>query len=197
MVIIRQISQKGSCSDCAQVRWTESGNGKMKPNTRKTLLMAMLPFLLLSVGGCGGGSRKNAPDAAPSPGCDGSCASASTFLSVADVERILAQGITEAQARGVAATPSSRGPIPARATGTSTRARWPTPRSGSKLPGARRGMAPRSPSRDLLPSAPRHPPQPASPSVPAAPRAPSRCRGSKTARATTGSRSGTSSGERW
>lgn len=76
----------------------------MKSNTRKTLLMAMLPFLLLDVSGCGGGSRKDAPDAAPSPGCDGSCANASTFLSVADVERILAQGITEAQARGVAAT---------------------------------------------------------------------------------------------
>lgn len=74
----------------------------MKPDTRTTLFIALLPALLL--GGCGGGSRQGTPDAAVSPGCDGSCASASTFLTVNDVERVLAQGIVEAQTRGVPAT---------------------------------------------------------------------------------------------
>ncbi|HVL01417.1 MAG TPA: heme-binding protein, partial [Dongiaceae bacterium] len=74
----------------------------MNRPTRPLVLIALLPLLI--VAGCGGGSRKNAPDAAASPGCDGHCANASTFLTVADVERVLAQGVSEAQARGVAAT---------------------------------------------------------------------------------------------
>ncbi len=74
----------------------------MKPDMHKTLLMTLLGVFLLD--GCGGGSRQDTPDAAASPGCDGHCASASSFLTVAEVERVLAQGISEAQARGVAAT---------------------------------------------------------------------------------------------
>ncbi|HTE42743.1 MAG TPA: heme-binding protein, partial [Steroidobacteraceae bacterium] len=40
----------------------------------------------------------------PTTGCDGSCASVSTFLSVADVERVIAQGVAEAQGLGAQAT---------------------------------------------------------------------------------------------
>jgi len=36
--------------------------------------------------------------------CDGSCATATSLLTVADVERVIAQGVAEADARGVAAT---------------------------------------------------------------------------------------------
>ena len=56
----------------------------------------------------GGGSQTSDPGAGSLPvvasSCDGSCASAATFLTVADVEKVLAQAIAEAQARSVRAT---------------------------------------------------------------------------------------------
>jgi uncharacterized protein GlcG (DUF336 family) len=68
-----------------------------------------LGSLILSLGlsACGGGSRSESPPGAidpPPAGCDGSCATAASFLSVTDVENVLARAIAEAQARGALAT---------------------------------------------------------------------------------------------
>jgi uncharacterized protein GlcG (DUF336 family) len=66
-----------------------------------------LPALALALVACGGGSSGQSPPGAVDPppaGCDGSCASAASFLSAADVERVLARAIAEAQARGASAT---------------------------------------------------------------------------------------------
>jgi uncharacterized protein GlcG (DUF336 family) len=61
-----------------------------------------LTFSLLA---CGGGESPTDPAAPPlNTDCSGSCASAATFLSVTDVEQVIAQAVTEAQARGVPAT---------------------------------------------------------------------------------------------
>ena len=63
-------------------------------------------LLTLLLGSCGGGSGP-APGGAEAPGplpCDGSCATPATLLGVPDVERIIAQAVAEADARGVAAT---------------------------------------------------------------------------------------------
>ncbi len=61
--------------------------------------------LALSLLACSGGDSPADPAAPPlTTECSGSCASAATFLSVADVEQVLAQAIAEAQARGVPAT---------------------------------------------------------------------------------------------
>ena len=65
---------------------------------------------LVGLAGCSGGGDGAAADpaAAPAPptaqNCAGSCADTPTALSVADVQRVLAQGIAEAQARGGRAT---------------------------------------------------------------------------------------------
>ena len=56
------------------------------------LLAASLPFACRGTDGLGQG------------GCSGNCAAASYFLSLADVEKIVAQGAFEAQARGAKAT---------------------------------------------------------------------------------------------
>lgn len=62
---------------------------------------------------CGGGSNTSSdagtnPGSTPSnngdSGCAGSCANASSFLTVADVERIIAQAVAEAQAQSAPAT---------------------------------------------------------------------------------------------
>lgn len=63
-------------------------------------------LLALLLGSCGGGTG-SAPEGAEAPGplpCDGSCATPATRLGVSDVERIIAQAVAEADARGVAAT---------------------------------------------------------------------------------------------
>src|SRR5579862_7571058 len=53
---------------------------------------------------CGGsGPAVNSNGTAPA-GCLGTCASPSTFLSVADVQQVIAQAVGEAQARRAAAT---------------------------------------------------------------------------------------------
>src|SRR5262245_1310262 len=62
---------------------------------------------LLLVAGCGGGGSGSAPPdvAADTPqSCDGSCASASSFLTAADVQDVLARAVAEAQARSAPAT---------------------------------------------------------------------------------------------
>lgn len=59
---------------------------------------------------CGGGSSPPTPGAseppasAPPVGCSGSCATANSFLTQAEVGRIISQAVNEAQAQGVAAT---------------------------------------------------------------------------------------------
>src|SRR5262245_38310219 len=61
----------------------------------------------LLVAGCGGGGSGSAPPdvAIDTPlSCDGSCASASTFLTAADVQDVLARAVAEAQARNAPAT---------------------------------------------------------------------------------------------
>jgi uncharacterized protein GlcG (DUF336 family) len=61
----------------------------------------------LGLGGCSGGSNSGDPvGTAPPPantgdsGCIGSCVNADSFLSTADVQRVIAQGVAEAAARG-------------------------------------------------------------------------------------------------
>jgi uncharacterized protein GlcG (DUF336 family) len=61
----------------------------------------------LVVASCGGGGDSNSqpPDVAvDTPSCDGSCASASTFLTAADVQDVIARAVAEAQARNAPAT---------------------------------------------------------------------------------------------
>ncbi|HEY6597813.1 MAG TPA: hypothetical protein VIZ30_00775, partial [Pseudomonadales bacterium] len=55
-------------------------------------------LLLLAVYACGGGgSSGSSVGTDPTPvGCSGSCATASSLLTVADVERVIAQGVFEA-----------------------------------------------------------------------------------------------------
>ncbi len=71
--------------------------------------MALLFALAVAVAGCGGGSSTgNDPGQAPPPPanveCIGQCANAGTLLSVADVQRIIAQAAAEAGARSLPAT---------------------------------------------------------------------------------------------
>lgn len=60
--------------------------------------------LSLMLAACSKGAAVLEPGADPTPDCRGQCADPGVALSVADVERILAQGIAEAQAQGRAAT---------------------------------------------------------------------------------------------
>jgi uncharacterized protein GlcG (DUF336 family) len=63
--------------------------------------------LVLAAGGCGGGSGGSSAGVSPpvvAQSCDGSCATAASFLTVADVERVIAQAVAEAKARNVTAT---------------------------------------------------------------------------------------------
>jgi hypothetical protein len=69
-------------------------------------IVSMAMSLLLVAGCGGGGSGSSPPDvAADTPlNCDGSCASASSFLTAADVQDVLARAVAEAQARNAPAT---------------------------------------------------------------------------------------------
>jgi uncharacterized protein GlcG (DUF336 family) len=62
--------------------------------------------LVVSLASCGdSGPAVVATGSAPgSGGCTGSCANASTFLTVADVQQVIAQAVAEAQAHGAQAT---------------------------------------------------------------------------------------------
>jgi uncharacterized protein GlcG (DUF336 family) len=68
-----------------------------------TLVVAVAAGMLAS---CGGGSTAGSPAGAvdAAPPCDGSCASASTFLTAGDVGRVIAQAVAEATARNQPAT---------------------------------------------------------------------------------------------
>lgn len=69
-----------------------------------------LPILVaaLTLAACGGGSNSGNPEgtappppqSTPDKGCTGSCANADSFLSAADVQTIIAQAASEAQAQG-------------------------------------------------------------------------------------------------
>jgi len=62
---------------------------------------------VVAVTACSGGGSTSSPAGAVDPAptsCNGSCASAATFLTQADVERVVAQAVGEAQARNVRAT---------------------------------------------------------------------------------------------
>jgi len=75
------------------------GHGPMKN-------LARLLVIAVALTGCGGGGE-GAPAGAEAPGpepCAGSCASASSLLSSADVERVISQAVAEAAARGQPAT---------------------------------------------------------------------------------------------
>ncbi len=80
------------------------GHGAFAMTSLRTQGGSVLLALLL--GSCGGGIG-SAPEGAEAPGplpCDGSCATPATRLGVPDVERVIAQAVAEADARGVAAT---------------------------------------------------------------------------------------------
>ncbi len=73
---------------------------------RGLALLALAATTIVCVG-CGGGSRPETvgvDPAVPSAGCTGGCADATSFLSVADVEDVIAKAVAEADARGAAAT---------------------------------------------------------------------------------------------
>jgi uncharacterized protein GlcG (DUF336 family) len=66
------------------------------------LVIGLLSLLLLS---CSSGDQKSAEGTGVGAAdCSGQCANASTFLSIADVQRIIAQAVNEASARGALAT---------------------------------------------------------------------------------------------
>tara|TARA_R110002049_G_scaffold258291_1_gene433967 strand:+ start:22693 stop:24699 length:2007 start_codon:yes stop_codon:yes gene_type:complete len=72
-------------------------------HAKKMLLFIAIPSLSILVG-CTSGDRPNGNGTDQTSGCSGSCADASSFLTVSDVEKIISQGVFEAQSRGVAAT---------------------------------------------------------------------------------------------
>ena len=71
--------------------------------TRRTV--APVGLLLLATACSGGDPVGESPGTDPPvTGCDGSCATATSLLTVADVEQVLSQAIFEAQARNAQAT---------------------------------------------------------------------------------------------
>jgi uncharacterized protein GlcG (DUF336 family) len=73
---------------------------------QQRILAALLATSLVSCGGSGPAvvSSGTASGGSASAGCLGACATASTFLTVSDVEQVIAQGVAEAQARSLHAT---------------------------------------------------------------------------------------------
>ncbi len=77
---------------------------KRQKVARQNLFPAV--FAMLMLGGCsgsGGGGQNDGVDQ-PDLNCNGSCATAQSFLTKADVERVIAQAVAEAQARNIDAT---------------------------------------------------------------------------------------------
>lgn len=76
--------------------------------SRSTGPLALMVALTSTLAACGSGGSVDPTGVDPGTpgngGCNGSCASATTFLGQTDVERVLAQGIVEAQAHGRPAT---------------------------------------------------------------------------------------------
>ncbi len=78
-----------------------------KASCDRQALILMLSFVTM-LAACGGGAERDSnigvdPNAS-GLSCDGSCANASTFLTVTDVEQVMAHAVFEAQAQGVSAT---------------------------------------------------------------------------------------------
>lgn len=59
---------------------------------------------LVSIVSCGGGSQNKDAGADSTAQCTGSCVNSDSFLSVTDVQTVIAQGVAEAHARGLVAT---------------------------------------------------------------------------------------------
>jgi len=70
-------------------------------NLQRAMLGAALTAL---VSACGGGSGASGTGTDPTGGCSGSCQNAGVSLTVADVERVIAQAVFEAQARSTPMT---------------------------------------------------------------------------------------------
>jgi uncharacterized protein GlcG (DUF336 family) len=73
---------------------------------RRTCRLLQLGFYLAALMACsGGGSTGSTAGTDPTPvNCSGSCATATSVLTTTDVELVIAQGVFEAQTRGVNAT---------------------------------------------------------------------------------------------
>jgi len=69
---------------------------------KKSLTILLIHSILLA--GCAEGKRASTKGTDTTTGCDGSCASSSSFLSVGDVGKVISQGVFEAQEQGVKAT---------------------------------------------------------------------------------------------
>ncbi len=70
-----------------------------------TARLAAAVLAATGIASCGGGSTAGSGAAVdPAPPCDGSCASAATFLTAADVGAVIARGVAEAAALGTPAT---------------------------------------------------------------------------------------------
>src|SRR5262245_48223322 len=72
----------------------------------RSLKLIQTCALALTIVACSGGGSTTSrdgvdPTPAPVAVCNGSCANAGSFLTVADVQKVMAQAIAEAQARGV------------------------------------------------------------------------------------------------
>jgi len=89
---------------CYEESHSAGGGARM----RRLWLTALSAVLVTSCGGGSDSSSATVNGSATSPSgavaCDGSCASANSFLSTSDVESVIARGVAEAQARGVKAT---------------------------------------------------------------------------------------------
>ncbi len=80
--------------------------------TAQGRLLALAVSAALGLAACSGGSNSGTepPGTSPPPptandsGCSGSCANADSFLSVQDIEKIIAQAVAEARARNLPAT---------------------------------------------------------------------------------------------
>ncbi len=77
----------------------------------KAAATTLTAFSVTLLAGCGGGSSSNEPGTAEPPpdvvqsnGCDGSCATANSFLSTTAVQQVIAQAVAEANAQGAPAT---------------------------------------------------------------------------------------------
>ncbi len=71
-------------------------------NVRRISALWACTLMLWACGG--GGSRGDPVGTDTTTGCDGSCATAASALTVADVQRVIAQAVAEATAQGVQAT---------------------------------------------------------------------------------------------
>jgi uncharacterized protein GlcG (DUF336 family) len=83
-------------------RFKEEDQGSRRAMNSRIFVAASVLGAL--VAGCGDGSTPSTAGTDSTPSCSGSCASASSFLAVSDVQKIIAQGVAEAQARNLEAT---------------------------------------------------------------------------------------------